>query len=104
MFIYLYISLLFLSLLIAINIAEYFFLFRKLEVNSVDCENEVLKFVSKDNQIVLTLKAIDKNKNNKYFQNISNKNKCIFIIYKMDINKRVLVFYGNKFPILYFLK
>ncbi|RZD16056.1 MAG: hypothetical protein EVJ46_07640 [Candidatus Acididesulfobacter guangdongensis] len=80
------------------------FLFKKLEVTSIDFENKILEFISKDNQIVLTLKAIDKNKNDKYFLNISNKNKCIFIIYKMDINKRVLVFYGNKFPILYFLK
>ncbi len=104
MFIYLYISLSFLSLLIAINIAEHLFLFKKLEVTSIDFENKILEFISKDNQIVLTLKAIDKNKNDKYFLNISNKNKCIFIIYKMDINKRVLVFYGNKFPILYFLK
>ncbi|MHB1646612.1 MAG: hypothetical protein EVG15_09835 [Candidatus Acididesulfobacter diazotrophicus] len=104
MFIYLYISLSFLSLLIAINIAEYFFLFKKLEVNSVDFENKILEFISKDNEIILTLKAIDNNQNDKYFLNISNKNKCIFIIYKMDMDKRVLVFYGNKFPILYFLK
>jgi hypothetical protein len=88
MFIYLYISLSFLSLLIAINIAEYFFLFKKLEVNSVDFENKILEFISKNNEIVLTLKAIDNNKNNEYFLNISNKNKCIFIIYKMDMNKR----------------
>jgi hypothetical protein len=104
MFIYLYISLFSLFTWLLVNIIERFFFIKKFKIYSVDFDNRILKFTSKNNELILMLKLMGKDQNNKYFQNISIKNKCIFIVYKLNVNKRVLFFYGNKFNIMYFLK
>lgn len=93
--IYLYISLFALILLIAINIAEYFYFIKKFTIYSVNVETQDVIFLAQDKSmsIVLNIKNIEGKKFN-------GKEKCIFIVNRFYKQKVAIIFYGNNFHIV----
>ncbi len=93
--IYLYISLSALILLIAINIAEYFYLIKKFTIYSVDFETHDIVFLTqdKDMSIVLNVKNIEG-------LEFNEKDKCVLIASKHNKQKLAVIFYGNNFDIM----
>jgi hypothetical protein len=97
MMIFLYLSLITLSLFILIYVFEYFYHIENFYICAVDFEKRKVKFVSKnESSIDIKMKAISKNPAKLKF---SKKDKCLAFVGKRK-KHAFLILYGNNFKFI----
>jgi hypothetical protein len=95
--IFLYLSLITLSLFVSISVLEYFYHVENFYICEVDFEKRKVRFVSKnESSIDIKMKAISKNPGKLKF---SKKDKCLAFVGKRK-KQAFLILYGNNFKFI----